>query len=39
MIHPAAFRLMPSASGANDLIEGPFLGGLHANHPPRESVP
>ena len=27
MIHPELSTMMPYASGANDLIEGPFLGG------------
>jgi Rieske 2Fe-2S family protein len=33
MIHPELSTMMPYTSGANDLIEGPFLGGYMAlNH-------
>lgn len=33
MIHPELSTMMPYTSGANDLIEGPFLGGyMELNH-------
>lgn len=37
-IHPELSRLMPYTSGANDLIEGPFLGGHMLIAPPNKSM-
>jgi Rieske 2Fe-2S family protein len=38
MIHPELNRLLPYASGANDLHDGPFLGGYMEITDPNESV-
>jgi Rieske 2Fe-2S family protein len=38
MIHPELNQLLPYTSGANDLHEGPFLGGYMEITPPAESV-
>lgn len=37
-IHPELSRLMPYTSGANDLVEGPFLGGHMQIAPPNKSM-
>ncbi len=37
-IHPMLAKVLPFASGANDLTEGPFLGGYMEIAPPNESV-
>lgn len=37
-IHPELSRLLPYTSGANDLIEGPYLGGHMVIAPPHQSV-
>ena len=38
MIHPELSTVLPYQSGANDLIEGPFLGGYMEITPPNESA-
>jgi glycine betaine catabolism A len=38
MIHPQLSTVLPYTSGANDLIEGPFLGGYMEITPPNESA-
>ena len=38
MIHPELSNLMPYTSGANDLTEGPFLGGYMTISSPNESM-
>ena len=38
MIHPELSNVLPYQSGANDLIEGPFLGGYMEITPPNESA-
>jgi len=38
VIHPELAAVLPYQSGANDLIEGPFLGGCMALTPPAESA-
>ena len=38
MIHPQLNAVLPYQSGANDLIEGPFLGGHMEITPPHESA-
>jgi Rieske 2Fe-2S family protein len=38
MIHPELSCVLPYQSGANDLIEGPFLGGYMQITPPNESA-
>jgi glycine betaine catabolism A len=38
MIHPQLNAVLPYQSGANDLIEGPFLGGYMEITPPHESA-
>lgn len=38
MIHPELSCVLPYQSGANDLIEGPFLGGYMEITPPNESA-
>jgi len=38
MIHPELSLKLPYQSGANDLIEGPFLGGYMEIGPPHESA-
>ena len=38
MIHPELSTVLPYTSGANDLIEGPFLGGYMEITPPNESA-
>jgi glycine betaine catabolism A len=37
-IHPELVTKLPYTSGANDLIEGPFLGGYMEIKPPHESA-
>lgn len=37
-IHPMLAKVLPYTSGANDLIEGPFLGGYMEIAPPNESA-
>ena len=37
-IHPELSRLLPYTSGANDLVEGPYLGGHMLIAPPHQSV-
>jgi glycine betaine catabolism A len=37
-IHPMLAKVLPFTSGANDLIEGPFLGGFMEIAPPNESA-
>ena len=37
-IHPKLATVLPYQSGANDLIEGPFLGGYMEIKPPNESA-
>jgi Rieske 2Fe-2S family protein len=37
-IHPELSRTLPYASGANDLVEGPLLGGYMQITPPNESA-
>ena len=37
-IHPELSRLMPYTSGANDLVEGPYLGGHMLIAPPNKSM-
>ena len=37
-IHPELARLLPYTSGANDLVEGPYLGGHMLVAPPHKSV-
>lgn len=37
-IHPELSRLLPYTSGANDLVEGPFLGGHMEITQPNQSV-
>ena len=38
MIHPELSVVLPYTSGANDLIEGPFLGGYMEIRAPNESA-
>jgi glycine betaine catabolism A len=38
MIHPELSTVLPYQSGANDLVEGPFLGGYMEITPPNESA-
>jgi Rieske 2Fe-2S family protein len=38
MIHPELSCVLPYQSGANDLVEGPFLGGFMELTPPNESA-
>ncbi len=38
MIHPELTTVLPYLSGANDLVEGPFLGGYMEIRPPNESA-
>jgi Rieske 2Fe-2S family protein len=38
MIHPQLSTVLPYQSGANDLVEGPFLGGYMEITPPNESA-
>jgi Rieske 2Fe-2S family protein len=38
MIHPQLSTVLPYQSGANDLVEGAFLGGYMEITPPNESV-
>src|SRR3954462_15783166 len=38
MIHPELSLVLPYQSGANDLIEGPFLGGYMEIRAPNESA-
>jgi Rieske 2Fe-2S family protein len=38
MIHPQLSAVLPYQSGANDLVEGPFLGGYMEITPPNESA-
>jgi Rieske 2Fe-2S family protein len=38
MIHPELSCVLPYQSGANDLIEGPFLGGYMQITPPNQSA-
>ena len=38
MIHPELSTVMPYTSGANDLVEGPFLGGYMEITKPNESA-
>ncbi|MBI4263707.1 MAG: aromatic ring-hydroxylating dioxygenase subunit alpha [Acidobacteria bacterium] len=38
VIHPALASVVPYQSGANDLVEGPFLGGYMEIAPPHDSV-
>ncbi len=37
-IHPKLATVLPYQSGANDLVEGPFLGGYMEIKPPNESA-
>lgn len=37
-IHPKLATVLPYQSGANDLVEGPFLGGYMEIRPPNESA-
>lgn len=37
-IHPELVTLLPYQSGANDLVDGPFLGGYLEIKPPHESA-
>jgi Rieske 2Fe-2S family protein len=37
-MHPELSMVLPYTSGANDLIEGPFLGGYMEIRPPNESA-
>jgi Rieske 2Fe-2S family protein len=38
MIHPELSTVLPYQSGANDLVDGPFLGGYMEITPPNESA-
>jgi Rieske 2Fe-2S family protein len=38
MIHPELSGVLPYQSGANDLVEGPFLGGYMEITPPNQSA-
>ena len=38
VIHPELSAVLPYTSGANDLVEGPFLGGYMAITPPHASA-
>jgi phenylpropionate dioxygenase-like ring-hydroxylating dioxygenase large terminal subunit len=38
VIHPELAAVLPYQSGANDLVEGPFLGGYMEIAPPNESA-
>ncbi len=38
LIHPELSALLPYQSGANDLVEGPFLGGFMEITPPNQSA-
>ncbi len=38
IIHPELASVLPYQSGANDLVEGPFLGGYMQITPPNESA-
>jgi Rieske 2Fe-2S family protein len=38
IIHPELAAVLPYQSGANDLVEGPFLGGYMLLTPPHESA-